>query len=138
MYCLQLCGFSPTCFLIMCLLRLLDCYNVEYVLFDILRKYMIYSLESTRSFTFVHMLICKLVTNKFAGYMKKAPGQLYITQFVKSFISIRLPNFAWLVVVLSQIMCFSTPVLFFQPLSSPHNFDTLMTSLALENIFHSK
>ena len=53
-------GFSPTCFLIMCLLRLLDCYNVEYVLFDILRKYTIYSLESTRSFTFVHMLICQL------------------------------------------------------------------------------
>ena len=26
----------------------------------------------------------------------------------------------------------------FQPLSSPHNFDTLMTSSVLENIFHSK
>ena len=42
----------------------------------------------------------------------------------------------WL--MLSQKMSFSTPVLFFQPLSSPHNFDTLMISSVLENIFSFK
>ena len=50
--------------------------------------------------------------------MKKAPGQLYITQFVKSFISIRFPNFASLVVdvvtknvFFNSCPLFSTPVL---------------------------
>ena len=38
------------------------------------------------------------VTNNFAGYMKKAPGHVHVTQFMKSFIPIRFPNFASLVV----------------------------------------
>ena len=49
---------------------------------------------------------------------KKAPGQLYITQFMKSFISIRFPNFASLVVdvvtknvFFNSCPLFSTPVL---------------------------
>ena len=50
--------------------------------------------------------------------MKKAPGQLHVTRFVKSFIPIRFPNFASLVVddVTKNVSfhycpCFSTPFL---------------------------
>ena len=62
------------------------------------------------------------VTNNFAGYMKKAPGQLHVTRFVKSFTPIRFQNFASLVVDDVTKMCFSTPVLVFQPPSTPQNF----------------
>ena len=54
--------------------------------------------------------------------MKKAPGQLHVTRFVKSFTPIRFQNFASLVVDDVTKMCFSTPVLVFQPPSTPQNF----------------
>ena len=66
--------------------------------------------------------IVSFATNNLVGYMKKAPGQLHVTRFVKSFTPIRFQNFASLVVDDVTKMCFSTPVLVFQPPSTPQNF----------------
>ena len=83
----------------------------------------LYSLISWENIRFISLNRCEalpssicwfvsFVTNKFAGYMKKAPGHLCIMQFMKSFISIRFPNFASLVVdVVTTPDVFSTPVL---------------------------
>ena len=67
--------------------------------------------------------------------MKKAPGQLHVTRFVKSFTPIRFQNFASLVVDDVTKMCFSTPVLVFNP--RPH-LKILDDLVILEQIFHSK
>ena len=77
---------------------------VEYsVKFDILRKYMIFFLEPTRNFTFVHMLNCQLCF--------KQPCWLHVMEFAKSVTPIRFWNFVSLMVdnVIKNLFFISCP-----------------------------
>ena len=72
------------------------------------------------------------VTNNFAGYMKKSTRAIIYHAICEIFYINKIPKFC----TAGGWCCHKKCV--FQLLSSPHNFDTLMTSSALENIFHSK
>ena len=87
-------------------------YSVKSLWFDILRKYAIYFLEPTRNFTFIHMLIYQLCYIQLCWLREKVPGQLHVTQFVKSITPLRFPSFA------SPVVDDITKNMFFNP--CPH------------------
>ena len=67
---------------------------VEYsVKFDILRKYTIYFLEPTRSFTFVHMLICQLCYKQLCWLHEKSTRAIIYYAICEIFYINKIPKF---------------------------------------------